>query len=180
MSIGTYFSSCDPSLSALSADVLNDIEGLLFSYRDGVESVCVVTEKLSTLASIIGVVPTEIKNASTRRYFVDLSSVGTDKLRLYIDSNDAKNVLIGYYFGSDNKMEIKKVYKRVSGDIFTIHIDRYNDQGILISSNEPELQSDRTSWLGSATWADLADNSPYYTRYLAKSNKPQSYIYVEG
>ena len=79
MSLGVYFSSYHPSLTALSPSVLDNVKQVILSYRDGVESVCVIVPTLDTLTEIVGTVPSEVQEAVTLRYFVDLSSVGTDK-----------------------------------------------------------------------------------------------------
>jgi hypothetical protein len=180
MHIGTYFSACHPTLNDLSIDVLKDIKQIILSHRDGVSSVCVVVNSLNALERIIQNVPTEIQHASTRRYGVDLSSISTSKLRLYIDSNIKGESIIGFYFDENNNVIEKKHYKKDPKNIKTIFVDRYNAEGIIISSDEPEYQSDRSCWRGSTEWADLADASPYEVRYMYKGNKPQSYIYIQG
>jgi len=165
---------------ALSANVLGSIKQIILSYRDGVESVCIIVPTLDILTEIIGSIPSEVQEADTLRYFVDLSSVGTDKLRLYIDSPDKEVSIIGFYFDINKALVEKKLYKKDPEDIKTLYVDRYNASGVLISADEPEYQSDRSSWLGSVEWADLAEASLYEVRYLHKANKPQSYIYVQG
>ena len=179
MSLGVYFSSYHSSLTALSPSVLDNVKQVILSYRDGVESVCVIVPTLDILTEIVGTVPSEVQEAITLRYFVDLSSVGTDKLRLYVDSPDPAATIIGFYFDSNNALVEKKIYKKDPEDIKALFVDRYNALGELISADEPEYQSDRTSWLGNTEWADLAEASPYEIRYLFKGAKPQSYIYIQ-
>jgi hypothetical protein len=180
MSLGMYFSSCHPTLMALSPSVLGSIKQVILSYRDSVESVCVVVPTLDMLADIVGSIPAEVQESTTLRYFVDLSSVGTNKLRLYVDSPDKEVSIIGFYFDSNNALLEKKLYKKDPEDTKALFVDRYNASGVLISADEPEYQSDRSSWLGSAEWADLSEASSYEVRYLHKANKQQSYIYVLG
>lgn len=179
MSLGSYFSHTDPSLSNLGSEVLEDITGVVFSCRDGVDTVCAVTSSISTLSSIMGDVPSVIQEAVTGRYFVDLASLGSNKVRLYVDSDRANEMIVGYYFSSDNEMLIEKRYKKPSEDSpLLCPVDRYDASGRLISANEPEAVSDRSCWTGSASWADAADSSPYIVRYTHKLSKPQSYIFV--
>ena len=180
MTIGEYFAACHPTLKNLSIDVLRDITQIILSYRDGVSSVCVVVNSPDSLERIIKTVPDEIRNATTRRYGVDLSSVGTDKLRLYIDSNVKGETIIGYYYDKNNNVIEKKHYKKDPNNTKAILVDRYDAAGAIISSDEPEYQSDRSCWKGSVEWADMVAASPYEVRYMHKGNKPQSYIYIQG
>ena len=179
MSIGKYFADCHPTLSDLKPSVLDEISQIILSYRDGVSSVCVIFRSLNALSQIIADIPVEIQEASTLRYFVDLSSVGTDKVRFYVDSPSKEESIIGFYFDKNNKMIEKKHYKKDIKDKNLLFIDRYNADGALISADEPEKQSDRTCWQGLTEWADLADASPYDVIYLHKVNKIQSYIFVQ-
>lgn len=177
MSVGTYFSSSNTSLAQLSTAILEDINEVIFCCRDGVETVCAVTPSLSTLASIVGTVPSEVQSANTGRYFIDLDSVGTSAVRFYVDAESAGEQIINYNYDASNVLTQKKIYKEGS-DKFSIRIDRYDGSGTLVSANEPEYQTDRTSWTGSATIADAVESSPYRARWLSKGNTPQSYIYV--
>ena len=181
MSLGTYFSSIDLSLSNLSDSILEDIHQVVLSHRDGVDSICVFTPNLGTLESLLpNGVPSEVYKATTARYAVDLLSIGTDQLRLYVDSPASDETLIGYYFTSDNRMSQKKNYKRNPSNIKSLLIDRYDNVGTLISSNEPENESDSSCWQGNPAWAAMAEASPYRVRYLFKGSKPQSYIFVQS
>ena len=179
MSVGTYFASFNTSLSQLGKALLEDITEVVFCCRDGVETVCAVTPNLSTLTSIVGVVPSEVSSAFTGRYFIDLDSIGTSTVRFYVDGNGAGEVLINYNYNSHNTLMQKKIYKEGS-DKFNVLIDRYDGSGLLVSANEPESQTDRASWTGSASTADAVEGSSYKARWLSKGRKPQSYIYVIG
>ena len=178
MSVGTYFAPLVPSLSDLGEEVLEDINQVVLSVRDGVESVCAVTPSLETLAAIIGEVPVEIQEATTSRYGVDLESIGSDKVRLYVDSPELPEILIGYYFSSDNAVVQKKIYKRPTVESTDILVDRFDAEGTLISYNEPESPCKRRHWQGRGDLADRADRSPYLVAYLKKGAAPQSYISV--
>ena len=180
MSVGTTLSHLHRSTSALPADVLEDTTELIYTMRDGVFSVCVVVSKLETLAKLIGPVPDLIQSAVTKRYGVDLPSIGTDTLRLYTDAPEPNVIIYGYYFYPPHEMLQKKVYKRVGRG--QIAIDRYNGNGVLISSDEPEAQGDRSCWLGDKDFAlrveQEASAHGYTVRYTYKEEKPQSYLRV--
>ena len=180
MSVGATLAHLHKSTSALPADVLEDTTELIYTLRDGVLSVCVVVSKLETLAKIIGKVPTLIQSAVTKRYAVDLQSIGTDILRLYIDGAEPGVVIYGYYFDPSLNMLQKKVYKKM--DPGKIAIDRYNGNGVLISSDEPEAKGDRSCWLGDKDFAlrveQEASAHGYAARYTYKEGKPQSYLRV--
>ena len=136
-----------------------------------------MTPSLSTLTSIVGTVPWEVRSAVTGRYFVDLDSVGTSTVRFYVDAPNDDEQLINYNYDDSNTLIQKKVYKNGS-DKFNALIDRYDGYNNLVSSDEPESQTDRTAWTGSTATADSVDASPYSARWLSKGNTPQSYIYV--
>ena len=62
-------------------------------------------------------VPSHVSEATTRRYFVDLESIGTDNLRLYIDGLYPllnRNSISFKYDANLNLIE-KKIYKRGMG-----------------------------------------------------------------
>mgnify|MGYP003384078207 CR=1 FL=1 len=179
MSVGTYFASFNATLGQLSDAVLEDINEVVFCCRDGLETICAVTPSLSTLTSIVGTVPVEVESALTGRYFIDLDSVNTSAVRFYVDGVGEGEVLINYNYDASNTLTQKKIYKEGS-DKFNVVIDRYDGSGLLVSSNEPESQTDRTSWTGSDLTADTVEDSPYRTRWMSKGHKPQSYIYVLG
>jgi hypothetical protein len=180
MSVGATISHLHKFTAALPADVLEDIGEVIYTVRDGVFSVCVVMSRLETLAKLIGTVPDLIQSAITKRYFVDLQSIGTDTLRLYTDAPEPDVVLYGYYFHPPHEMLQKKVYKKVGPG--KLAIDRYNGNGVLFSANEPESQGDSSCWLGDKDFADRVEREAsthgYAVRYTYKEGKPQSYLRV--
>lgn len=177
MSAGTYFSSFNSALGQLNPDILDDINEIVFCCRGGVETVCAVTPSLATLTTIVGVVPSEVQSATTGRYFIDLDSIGTSTVRFYVDGASTGEMLLNYNYGASNTLIQKKVYKE-GPDKFNITIDRYDGSGVLVSADEPESQTDRSSWTGSSALADTVEASPFRVRWLSKGNTPQSYIYV--
>jgi len=168
------------STAALPLDVLEDIVEVIYTMREEMFSVCVVMSKLETLVKLIGTVPDLIRDAVTKRYFVDLQSIGTDTLRLYTDGAEPGVVIHGYYFGPSLKMLQKKNYKKVKPG--ELAVDRYDSDGVLVSSNEPEKQGDSSCWLGDKDFAaqveQEASANGYVVRYTYKGNKSQSYLRV--
>jgi hypothetical protein len=180
MSVGTTLSHLHKSTAALPSAVLEDIGEVIYTIRDGSLSVCVVASKLETLAKIIGKVPDLIKSAVTKRYAVDLQSIGTDILRLYIDGSEPGVVIHGYYFDPSRKMLQKKNYKKVKPG--ELAVDRYDSDGVLVSSNEPEKQGDSSCWLGDKDFSARVEHEAlahgHDVRYTYKGNKSQSYLRV--
>jgi hypothetical protein len=180
MSIGTTLSHLHESTSALSPEVLDDITEFIYTMRDGIFSVCAVVSRLETLAMLIGEVPGIIQETVTKRYFVDLQSIGTDTLRLYTDAPESEVAIYGYYFNSSHEMLQKKVYKKVRRN--ELAVDRYDGSGVLVSANESEKQGDLSCWLGDNDFATRLEQEAnlhgYGVRYLYKVDKSQSYIRV--
>ena len=180
MSVGATISHLHRFTAALPADVLEDIGEVIYTMRNGVFSVCVVMSKIETLAKLIGTVPDLIQAATTKRYFVDLQSIGTDTLRLYTDAPEPDVVIYGYYFYPPHEMLQKKVYKKVGPG--KLAIDRYNGNGVLFSANEAESQGVSSCWLGDKDFADRVERDAsthvYAVRYTYKEGKPQSYLRV--
>ena len=180
MSVGTTLSQLHRSTAALPAAVLEDIGEIIYTMRDESLSVCVVASKLETLTKIIGKVPDLIKSAVTKRYAVDLQSIGTDILRLYTDGSEPGVVINGYYFDPSLKMLQKKTYKKVKPG--ELAVDRYNEDGVLISPDEPEKQGDSSGWLGDKAFAARVEQEAsahgHAVRYTYKGNKSQSYLRV--
>jgi hypothetical protein len=176
MSIGKAFAPYNIALGSLPETVLENITEVIFSYRDGVETVCAVTPSLEALEAMVGTVPDLIKSVSTSRYFVDLESIGTDKLRLYISSSNANVSIEGYYFDKEGKPFVKKVYKKKGKK--GLLIDYYDAEGNIIEADSPEVTASRSSWLGNPEVADAADSSDYHVLYLKKVTKPQCYIRI--
>ena len=180
MSVGTTLSHLHESTAALSATVLDDIGEVIYTMRDGELSVCVVASKLETLARIIGEVPDPVRSAVTKRYAIDLQSIGTDILRLYIDGSEPGVVIHGYYFDPSLKMLQKKNYKKVKPG--ELAVDRYDGDGVLVSANEPEKQGNSSCWLGDKDFAARVEQEAsvhgHSVRYTYKQEKPQSYLRV--
>ena len=180
MTIGNNFNFVSSNLNDLSNDIKNQLTEVIHSWRDGVESVCVVTESFDCLSVMLNSnVPSHVSEATTRRYFVDLESIGTDNLRLYVDGSDQGIELISFKYDANLNLIEKKIYKR--GEGVTL-IDRYNSSDELISSNETEFLISKSDFLGSSEIADkmeqVANDNNYSIKFLKKGNSNQSYIRV--
>lgn len=175
------FEGFSAALDALPEHLKEATSELIWSHRDGVLSVCWVTYDLDAYIEVLGgTVPMVITNAYSSRYFVDLESLTTDKKRLYIDSPNEGEVLIGYYFSSldpDAWPDEYKVYRRDGRD--AVLIDRYSGDGSEISLSEGEVVSKSdTDWTGPPEILAITKNLTAHPIILKKTSKPQSYVRV--
>jgi len=184
MSINLYaFNGYSAALDNLQDTQLDMTLELIWSYRSGSLSVCWVTEDLDTFIEVIGgSAPEVITNSHSNRYFVDLESLDQGNTRIYIDSPNADEVLIGYSFSdlsqSADPLEYK-IYKRGEGK--TLVIDRYTGSGSLISSGEGEIQTDiKEDWGGPMSLYDICVGQPGTLRVLKKTKKDQTYLRLTG
>ena len=176
--IGNIFANLHFSTQNLDAAILDKTTELIYCYRSGVESVTLVTDNKETLRALVGTLPTEIYD--TNRYAVDLSTIGTEKVRIYLNSQDDNEHIIGYYFDSNNSVLQKKHYKK-SNDADAM-IDRYDGNGASLSTNEAELSASKSDWGGNSALANnierVAGENNINLLYAKRQNKDQSYIKV--
>lgn len=179
MSLVSRFSPHSSTLAAMDFTLHSNISELVFSCRDGVTSLCVVFSSKMSLRALLGNLPDEIEQADGSRFAVDLESIGTDKVRIYVDGQADGEVIRGFYFNSSNRMTILKEYKRT--DVKTeVAIDRYDATGALVSTDEPEVASDSSCWTGSQEILDAATDAmqDHNVIFLRKCDKDQSYIRI--
>ena len=156
---------------------------LVWSYRSGEVTLCWVTDDLPAFIEVLGgSIPEVLTLTESSRYGVDLDSLGSDKVRLYINSPNDGEVLLGYYFSSlehDAAPYEYKVYTSVSKT--EVSINRYTGDGDLISEGEGEVQTDvSTSWSGPKELLDLCEAQTGTVRILKKVSKDQSYLRLTG
>ena len=180
MSVGNDFSFVSSELDNLSDDTKNQLTEVHHCWRDGKESVCVATESFDCLSNLLSNnVPSHVSEATTRRYFVDLESIGTDTLRLYIDGSDKETALVSFKYDTNLNLTEKKIYKR--GEGVTL-IDRYNASGELISPNETHSIVSKSDFLGRVEIADrmeqVANDKNYSIKFVKKGNANQCYIII--
>lgn len=171
------------ALDQLSDRCRNATSELIWSYRSGVVSLCWVTEDLEAFTEVLGgTVPEVLTISGSSRYFVDLESLGSDKIRLYIDSPNDGEALLGYYFSSleqDAAPYEYKVYSSVSKT--EVSINRYTGSGDLISEGEGEVQTNAPAdWSGPKELLDLCKDQSGSFRILKKVSKDQSYLRLTG
>jgi len=193
-SIGNIFSHLRPSTKSLDSNILDKTVEFIYSYRSGVESVCLVTSDKDVLKSIAGYVPDVVYNAKTEgsaydytRYFIDLESVGTDLVRMYTDQPIFDDGIIGYNISASGEIIQKKIYN-AGYDDDPVLIDRYDAEGVLISTGEKELVVDESFWGGDGSLINDINEiiSNEFTNnekiigvtYMKKEQKDQSYIRV--
>ena len=183
MAIGNEFSFVSSELDGLSDDIKNQLTEVIHSWRDNIESVCVVTESLDCLKTMLNDnVPPEISEAKMTppRYFVDLESIGTDNLRLYRDDSERMDIsIVGFKFDSNGNLTERKDYWR---DKEGVLIDRYDASGNLTSSKEPEIMVTKDDFLGDSEIANkvekIANERRYDLVWMNKVNTKQSYIRI--
>lgn len=179
MNIIKPFTQYSSALESMNFLIQPYIEELVISYRSGSLTMCVVTDDLDIFRNVVPNPPAEIANAVTRRYAVDLESIGTDQQRMYVDSQESAEAGIGYYFNAQGVATQKKIYKKLEPG--RLGIDRYDIDGTLISSEEPEVVCTREDWGGDDAIADSAEairNDVSNVIYMKKENIDQSYIRV--
>lgn len=183
MAINTgVFRGYSAALDDLNDNELDQTSELIWSCRNGELSVCWVTEDLDTFIAVLGgSAPEVITNSQSNRYLVDLESLDDDVVRLYIDSPEDDEVLIGYYFeylSPATDPTQYKLYKRLTKT--SLNVERYTPAGDLMST-EGEVQTDvRSDWSGPVGLLDICEAQPGSVRILKKTTKDQSYLRLTG
>ena len=183
MAINTdAFRGYSAALDELEDHQLAKTSELIWSCRNGELSVCWVTEDLDTFIAVLGgSAPEVITNSQSSRYFVDLESLIAEQVRLYIDSPEDDEVLIGYYFADLSPSAAPtqyKLYKRLTKT--SLSVERYTPGGDLMST-EGELQTDvKADWTGPTGILDICEAHPGSVRILKKTTKDQSYLRLTG
>lgn len=167
------FSDYYESLNSLSEDIKSNITELVFTYRSGVDSITVVFESKEAFTNLVGKLPPEIDN-NHRRYAVDLESVGTDMVRMYVNPRSLSSTLIGYYV-KDGKVYETKYYRQLQDGL--IHIERVDGNGNVLSNTETEEIVPITHWKGPVEVLDLIQKLNMQNTYCCrKTFKDQCYI----
>lgn len=175
MSWVVKFARYSEALNKMSFTLWPSITELVFSYRQNQLSVCVVFNDIGALRDIIGNIPTELQSATTGRYGIDIESINTNKLRLYCDGQASGEMLRSYFYNKSKQLIESKIYKRSTGQ-YPILIDRYNSDGVIISSDEPEYSGGRELWTGPSDLIDTAEGHDVI--YLRKRDTNQCYMRI--
>ena len=177
------FKGYSAALDQLSDYCRSATSELVWSYRAGEVTLCWVTDDLAAFTEVLGgTVPEVLTLSGSSRYAVDLESLGSDKVRLYINSPNDGEVGLGYYFSSlehDAEPYEYKVYSSVSKT--GVSISRYTGSGDLISEGDGEVQTNvPADWGGPKELLDLCKEQSGSVRILKKVGKDQSYLRLTG
>lgn len=155
--------------------VKQNVIELIFSYRNGVESICLFVTSVDVLSLLVKNLPDDFIQKKYYRYAVDLESIGTDKIRVYRDDDNCS--LVGHYIDCYGNILETKHYV-LDREVHELTIYRYDSNKNLISSDEKEIVTAEDSWKGSPLAILLAKQYNLHTIYLKKVNKDQCYIRV--
>lgn len=169
------FAGFYPALDSLSEQHKQSISGLIFSHRQGEDTVAVIVKDRNAFDSIALGYTSGI-DSNAKKYIVDLESLGTDKVRLYADYNERGIELVGFYVNATGEVYEKKIYNNVSQT--ELSIDRYDIHGNLISSQEPEYVTEEENWAGPKELVSLAQGANLTYWFLRKGLKDQNYMVV--
>lgn len=165
------------ALDALTDDQKEGIHSIIWSYRDSVASAAVYTYDRDILLSITGGIGSDMPQGSL--YAVDLESLVTDKIRIYVDPREdhTDNMTgFGYYYTPSGEVtEYKQYFKDYKTAVLTIK--RYKADGTPISS-ETEVPATASHWKGSKALHDIAKDNGIPTVFWRKSSKDQCYMVV--
>lgn len=163
MSVGTSLSILHPLTNQLSDDILVDIDEVIY-YNDNVaEEVIVCTLNQDTLAQLVSSIPNDIANAETRRYFINLSTVNSDRVEYWTDSPEENVSVIQYFFNqSDDLLEKNNVTKSEDNQSVSM-------KNVVFTTN------DKTSWTGNSDLLtnveEVVNGNNFALLFLSNDNK---------
>ena len=79
-------------LRHLPETVKDSTREIVFSYRNGVESICLFVSSSEVLSLLVKNLPYDFFQENYYKYGVDLESIFTSKIRIYRDDNDCSLV----------------------------------------------------------------------------------------
>ena len=168
----------------------SDATDLIFSYRDGEFSTCLVVHGYQNLVKAIGInnIPSVFKNDPSEelKYAVDVESLFTNKKRFYTNQTDSidpedyrlSNLNIGgrwYYINNKDQIWTTKIYKGTP--TFGAEVDRWNKIK-KISANEPESVATDEEWQGPKEIIEICQKNLIEYCVFKKDKKKQSYVRV--
>ena len=174
----------------------SDATDLIFSYRNGEFSICLMVKGYKNLVKAIGIdnVPRIFKDNPNEeiKYGVDLESLSTNKKRFYTTESTWKDVDSeayrvshqsitgrGYYINNNDRIWTTKIYKNNIED--RISIDRWKQMGtknIKAASDEPEIVAEDSDWKGPKEILKICQDNGIDYRVYKKGLKNQSYVRV--
>lgn len=177
--VGKILAHLHTSTQNLTNDILENVAEYVYCSRDGVDTVCLVTKELNTLKALVSNIPDEVSQASTIRYAVDLGSIGSDNVKLYVDSPAEGQVLLGFQCQNTGAIIQRKIYKKTQTGIL---LDKFAADGSVISENEVENICQSDGWTGDTQLlqniVSLVEANNLKIVFLKRTMSNQSYIRV--
>jgi hypothetical protein len=174
------FNGINENLDKLDETTKDAIIELIFSFRDSTETVCVVFKSFDVFSKLVGIVPEKIiqdyESGKANKFYVDLESLNTNKIRLYTNYKEAGVQLIGYYTDANGNIYETKIYNDTGPT--SVVIKRYDSNMNLIDDQETEDIAELSEWSGSKEIIDIALKNSLKIRCLKKSIKNQNYLLV--
>lgn len=174
-----HFYEIHKSFVELEDHVKSSVIEIGFSIRESGESVCLVLNSFDAFSSLVKNVPEKITNdylqGKTTKFYVELESLNTDKVRLYTNHSDEGIELMGYY-SNDGVIYETKVYRFV--DRNTTNIERYDSNLNLIDNTEFDSLVSLDEWTGSKRIIEIANEKNYGVYCAKKTPKNQVYLLV--
>lgn len=176
------FEGINENLAKLDKTTKDAIVQLIFSYRDSVESVCVVFNSFEVFSKLVGLVPEKIKqdyeSDKSHKFYVDLESLSTNNVRLYTSYKEEGVQLVGYYVNNGQIYETK-IYQDIVGVIpKSMSVKRYDSEMNLIDDEETENAVGLSEWSGNKEIIDIALEHSLNIKCLKKTIKNQNYLLV--
>lgn len=176
------FNDINDNLSKLDAATKSAIIELGFSFRDSVETVCVVFNSFEVFSKLVGTVPEKIirdyESGKATKFYVDLESLNTDKMRLYTNYEGNGVELIGYYVNLGEIYETK-VYNNIANvRPRSMSIKRYDSEMNLVDDQEVESVVGLSEWSGSKEAIDIALKNSLRVICIKKKIKNQNYLLI--
>ena len=172
--ITDYFSDFAPELLKIPSQMRKEIHELVFCHRQGRLSVVVGTRNFSVFAKIAKVVPKEI-HENLNRYAVDLSSLYTNKLRLYWSDDDESVSVYGAYVDFSGQILEKKVYRK--DGLSSLKIERTIGDEIS-DLDQGEVECDISEWTGPKEIVERAKLLNINMIALKKTHNDQTYLRI--
>lgn len=177
--VGNILAHLHVSTQSLNSEILANVLEFVYCSRDSVDSVCLVTRQLDTLKALVTNLPNEVTEADTNRYAVDLGSINTNNVKLYVASKNPGEVLLGFQCSNDGEILQKKIYKRKDQGVL---LDRFNPDGSVISQNEEEMSCNSSDWTGNQSLLQnvlsLVQSENLTVNFLKRTASNQSYMRV--
>ncbi len=174
-----HFYEINDSLIGLSDQVKNSVIELGFSIRESGESICLVLNSFDAFSTLVEKVPEKIHNdyleKKSTKFYVELESLNTDKVRLYTNYSGGGIDLMGYY-SNDGVIYETKIYRFV--DRNTARVERYDSNLNLIDNNDVDSIVSLDEWTGSKRIIEIANEKNYAIFCGKKMPKNQVYLLV--